>query len=253
MNALQLGDRAPGFRLPGVDGRTRSLEEFAGKPVLVIIFSCNHCPYVQAYEDRMIAIQTDYQDRGVQLVAINSNEEINYPEDNLEHMIDRANAKGYNFPYLRDASQTVERGLRALAARAELFHQVEPFERDVELGVVLVGEQHEVARRAFHAELPQPLVKPDAVVDVYHVVAHFEVAQVGNEARRPRPLPPARRAPVEAAEEVRVAEQQQPQFGDDDAFRHFAADDESRLDFGFWISDCLLPEMSDVVLLPSAF
>jgi len=113
MNALQLGDRAPGFRLPGVDGRTRSLEEFAGKPVLVIIFSCNHCPYVQAYEDRMIAIQKDYQDRGVQLVAINSNEEINYPEDNLEHMIERAKAKGYNFPYLRDVSQTVAKAYGA--------------------------------------------------------------------------------------------------------------------------------------------
>src|SRR6266702_4668764 len=92
MNALQLGDQVPEFRLPGVDGRMHSPGEFTGKPVLVVIFSCNHCPYVQAYEDRMIAIQKDYQDRGVQLVAINSNEEINYPEDNLEHMIERAKA-----------------------------------------------------------------------------------------------------------------------------------------------------------------
>src|SRR5437868_13686784 len=113
MGALQLDDRAPAFNLPSVDGRTYSLETFADKPVLVVIFSCNHCPYVQAYEDRMIAIQRDYQDRGVQLVAINSNEEINYPEDNLEHMIERAKAKGYNFPYLRDASQAVARAYGA--------------------------------------------------------------------------------------------------------------------------------------------
>ena len=147
------------------------------------------------------------------------------PEELLGHVAERA-----LHPRLgarpRDAPQAVERGLGAVAARTELFHQVEPFERNIKPGVVLVGEQHEVSRRAFHAELPQPLVKPDAVVDVYHVVALFEVAQVGNEARRPRPLPPARRAPVEAAEEVRVAEQQQPQFGDDDAFRHPASDEE---------------------------
>jgi len=128
MNALQVGDPAPGFRLPGVDGRTRSLEEFANKPVLVVIFSCNHCPYVQAYEDRMIAIQKDYH-RGVQLVAINSNEEINYPEDNLEHMVERANSKGYNFPYLRDVSQTVARAYGATHT-PQLF----VFNRDRRLG-----------------------------------------------------------------------------------------------------------------------
>jgi len=129
MNALQIGDPAPGFRLPGVDGRTPGLEEFANKPVLVIIFSCNHCPYVQAYEDRMIAIQKDYQARGVQLVAINSNEEINYPEDNLEHMIDRAKAKGFNFPYLRDAKQEV-----AKAYGATHTPQLFVFDRDRRLG-----------------------------------------------------------------------------------------------------------------------
>jgi hypothetical protein len=70
-----------------------------------VIFSCNHCPYVQAYEDRLVLLQRDYADRGVQFVAINSNDELAYPEDNLSNMTARAQAKGFNFPYLRDASQ----------------------------------------------------------------------------------------------------------------------------------------------------
>jgi peroxiredoxin len=113
MNTLHTGDQAPGFRLLGVDGHTHSLEEFTGKPVLVVVFSCNHCPYVQAYEDRMISIQRDYQPRGVQLIAINSNDDVNYPEDSFNAMVERAKAKGFNFPYLRDANQEVARAYGA--------------------------------------------------------------------------------------------------------------------------------------------
>ena len=113
MNTLHTGDQAPGFRLPGVDGRTHSLEAFTGKPVLVVVFSCNHCPYVQAYEDRMISIQRDYQPRGVQLIAINSNDDVNYPEDSFDAMVERAKAKGFNFPYLRDANQEVAKAYGA--------------------------------------------------------------------------------------------------------------------------------------------
>jgi peroxiredoxin len=111
--ALQLGESARPFSLPGVDGKTYSLEGFAGKPVLVVIFSCNHCPYVQAYEDRLIVLQRDYGNRGVQLVAINSNDDGHYPEDNLDHMMARAKDKGFNFPYLRDGSQQVARAYEA--------------------------------------------------------------------------------------------------------------------------------------------
>ena len=113
MNALHIGDKAPGFRLQGADGRTHDLEEFTGKPVLVVIFSCNHCPYVQAYEDRMISIKRDYQPRGVQLIAINSNDDVNYPEDSFNAMVERAKAKGFNFPYLRDADQDVAKAYGA--------------------------------------------------------------------------------------------------------------------------------------------
>ena len=112
--ALQLGESARPFSLPGVDGKTYGLEGFAGKSVLVVIFSCNHCPYVQAYEDRLIGLQRDYGNRGVQLVAINSNDDAHYPEDNLEHMMARAKDKGFNFPYLRDGAQQVARAYGAI-------------------------------------------------------------------------------------------------------------------------------------------
>ena len=113
MNTLQPGDKTPAFNLKGTDGRMHGLADYADKPVLVVIFSCNHCPYVQAYEDRMVAIQRDYKDRGVQMIAINSNDDKNYPEDSFEEMVKRAKDKGFNFPYLRDASQDVARAYAA--------------------------------------------------------------------------------------------------------------------------------------------
>ena len=102
---LNLGSPAPDFDLPGVDGHRYSIASFAGKPVLVVIFSCNHCPYVRDYETRMVSIQEEYAPKGVQLVAINSNNEAAYPEDSFPNMVKRAKERGFNFPYLRDASQ----------------------------------------------------------------------------------------------------------------------------------------------------
>ena len=110
---LLIGDPAPAFSLPGTDGRTHSLDGLSDKPVLVFVFSCNHCPYVQAYEDRLVAIQRDYAERGVQLVAINSNDDVHYPEDSFEQMVARAGARRFNFLYLRDASQATARAYGA--------------------------------------------------------------------------------------------------------------------------------------------
>jgi len=105
---LKLGSPAPNFSsLPGVDGKRYSLKDFADKKCLVIVFSCNHCPYVQAYEERMIAFQRDYASKRVQVAAINSNETVNYPEDNFEEMKKRAKQRRFNFPYLRDDDQSV--------------------------------------------------------------------------------------------------------------------------------------------------
>ena len=104
---LSLGQKAPDFTLPGVDGKVYSLSSFSDRPVLVVVFSCNHCPYVKAYEDRMVSIQRDYESKGVRLVAINSNDSKSYPEDGFDQMVVRAKEKGFNFPYLRDESQDV--------------------------------------------------------------------------------------------------------------------------------------------------
>ena len=106
-STLSLGAAAPDFDLPGVDGMNHSLGSFKDKQVLVVIFSCNHCPYVKAYEDRMVSIQRDYAAKGVQFVAINSNDEKAYPEDSFPEMVKRSREKGFNFPYLRDESQKV--------------------------------------------------------------------------------------------------------------------------------------------------
>ena len=92
---LRINDPMPGFHnLSGTDGKKYSDRDFADKNILVVVFSCNHCPYVQAYEDRMIGFQREYATKGVQLVAINSNETQNYPDDNFEEMVKRAKKKG---------------------------------------------------------------------------------------------------------------------------------------------------------------
>lgn len=111
---IEVGQQAPAFALPGVDGQTHALAELlATQRAVVVIFSCNHCPYVQAWEDRLIAIQDDYRARGVALVAINANDAVKYPEDDFPAMQQRARARGFNFLYLRDESQEVARAYGA--------------------------------------------------------------------------------------------------------------------------------------------
>ena len=111
---LNIGSTAPGFEdLKGVDGKKYSLKNFSDKKGLVLVFSCNHCPTVQSYEDRMIAFQSEYGPKGFQLIAINSNETDNYPEDNYEEMVKRARKLGFNFLYLRDDDQSVAQAFGA--------------------------------------------------------------------------------------------------------------------------------------------
>jgi peroxiredoxin len=110
---LKIGSKATDFNLLGVDKKYYSLNSFNDKEVLVIIFSCNHCPYVQAYEQRIISIQKDFADQGVQIIAINPNDDVNYPEDSFEEMIKRSNERKFNFPYLRDESQEVAKAYGA--------------------------------------------------------------------------------------------------------------------------------------------
>src|SRR5438445_677674 len=114
---LPLGASAVDFQLKGVDGKTHSLKSFSDKKALVVIFSCNHCPYVQAYEDRMVQIQKDYSAKGATLVAINSNDDSGYPEDSYPNMIKRAKERGFNFPYLETTRRISPRNMARSAPR----------------------------------------------------------------------------------------------------------------------------------------
>jgi peroxiredoxin len=105
---LSLGDEAPGFTLPGVDGETHSLADYDGQPVAVI-FSCCHCPYVMAWEERINDVARDYAGRAA-IVAINSNDHLG---DSFEEMQRRAEERGFVFPFLRDESQEVAAAYQA--------------------------------------------------------------------------------------------------------------------------------------------
>lgn len=117
---MPVGTAAPAFSLPGIDGKAHSLDSFRDAPVLVVVFTCNHCPYARAVEDRLIALQRDYTARGVRLCAINPNDEQKYPDDSFAHMVTRAKERGFNFPYLRDETQTVARAYDA-ACTPDIF------------------------------------------------------------------------------------------------------------------------------------
>jgi peroxiredoxin len=122
---IALGTEAPSFDLPGVDGRNHALDDYADADVLVLIQSCNHCPYVQAWEGRMIELQREFGDRGVRIVAVNSNDAENYPEDSFGEMQARAERQGFNFDYLIDEPQEVARELGS-----ERTPEVFAFDRD---------------------------------------------------------------------------------------------------------------------------
>lgn len=111
--SIPFGEKAPDFSLPGIDGKTYTLDSFNNKKIIVIVFMCNHCPYVQASWDRLIALQNEFGPHGVQLIGINANDDTQYPDDSFENMKIWAAKKGQNFPYLRDASQDVAKAYGA--------------------------------------------------------------------------------------------------------------------------------------------
>lgn len=145
---LKIGSPAPYFNLIGVDGKKYSLDSFKDKKALIVIFSCNHCPYVRAYEGRIKAIQNDYRDKGVSVVAINSNEDVGYPEDSFDEMKKRAEAENFNFPYLRDEDQSVAKAFDATHT-PEIFL----FDKDRKL--------------AFHGKIDDNWQEPDKVQNQY--------------------------------------------------------------------------------------
>jgi peroxiredoxin len=144
-SALTLGSSPPPFSLPGVDGQTWSLDSFADAPVLVVVFTCNHCPAAKAYEDRLVAIQKDYAARGVRLCAINPNDHHSHPEDSFENMKIRAEQKHFNFPYLRDEPQTVARAYGAACTP-------DPFVSDRDRKLVYAGRIDDSTQNAQRAQ-----------------------------------------------------------------------------------------------------
>ena len=111
--SIKLGSKAPSFDLPSVDGQRYSLESFPGK-ILVVMFICNHCPYVKAIEDRILQLVRDFEKRGVVFVGICSNDSVNYPDDSPASLKARWLEKKYGFPYLVDEDQTVARDYGAV-------------------------------------------------------------------------------------------------------------------------------------------
>jgi peroxiredoxin len=102
-----LGERAPDFSLANVDGKTVSLKDFFGKSGLLVIFMCNHCPFVIHLRSALAAFGKEYQAKGLAMVGINSNDVTTHPDDNPERMKAEAKSAGYTFPYLFDESQEV--------------------------------------------------------------------------------------------------------------------------------------------------
>jgi peroxiredoxin len=110
----KLGSLAPHFSLPATDGKQYSLSDFQGAKALVVVFMCNHCPYVIAVLDRLNRLVKSTLPQGVQWVGINSNDAVKYPDDSFEAMKARAEEKQFAFPYLYDETQEVARAFGAV-------------------------------------------------------------------------------------------------------------------------------------------
>lgn len=110
---LPLGTPAPDFALPDVDGKTVKLSDFKGSAGLLVVFMCNHCPFVIHLADALAAFGKEYQEKGLAVVGISANDADAYPADSHDKMALEAEARGYTFPYLYDESQDVAKAYRA--------------------------------------------------------------------------------------------------------------------------------------------
>jgi peroxiredoxin len=110
---LPLGTPAPDFALPDTTGKTVRLADFAAAPALVVVFMCNHCPYVKHLREGLAQFASDVQARGAAVVGVNANDVADYPEDSPAKMAAEVRAAGYTFPYLFDATQATARAYRA--------------------------------------------------------------------------------------------------------------------------------------------
>lgn len=110
----ELGSQCPDFNLPGTDNKMHSLANYKHAKALLVMFICNHCPYVLAVQDRLIALSRELMPQGLEIIAISSNDAKKYPADSFEKMQERAKEKNYSFPYLYDESQKVAKDFGAV-------------------------------------------------------------------------------------------------------------------------------------------
>ena len=104
---LEVGKLAPDFSLPGTDGKTYAFKDVAGAKGTLVVFTCNHCPFAVAYQQRIMDLAAKYKPLGIGVVAISSNDAVAYPDDGFAQMKQRADSMKYNFPYLYDETQQV--------------------------------------------------------------------------------------------------------------------------------------------------
>ena len=109
-----LGDAVSDFSLKNINGKNVSLADYSESKGFIITFTCNHCPYAVAYEDRIIALDKTYAAKGYPVIAINPNDAVQYPDDDFKSMQTRAKDKQFTFPYLHDESQAVAKKFGAL-------------------------------------------------------------------------------------------------------------------------------------------
>ena len=111
---LQIGEQPPSFELPATDGKTYALSDFDEAKVLVVFFTCNHCPFVTGSDEVTRQTAEQFAPRGVRFVGINSNSKNTYPEDDFEHMVERMKEHQFPWTYLRDKSQDIARAYGGL-------------------------------------------------------------------------------------------------------------------------------------------
>jgi peroxiredoxin len=147
-----LGMSAPDFRLPDPDGKMVSLQDFKDAPALLVLFICNHCPFVQYIQSHLAETATEYLQRGVAVVGINSNDIQTYADDSPEKMAEQARTVGFDFPYLLDESQEVAKAYGA-ACTPDFFL----FDRD---GKLAYRGQYDDSRPATTSPSPAPIFAP---------------------------------------------------------------------------------------------
>ncbi|HUT94364.1 MAG TPA: thioredoxin family protein [Thermoguttaceae bacterium] len=159
---LPLGTQAPEFSLPEAEGKTVSLGDFADAPALLVVFMCNHCPYVKHVADGLAKLAREYQSRGVAVVGINSNDAATYLDDAPDKMAEEVKRRGYTFPYLCDETQQVAVAYRAACTpdffvfdgRRRLVYRGQMDDSRPESGIAVTGKDLRAALDAVLAGRP---------------------------------------------------------------------------------------------------